>query len=320
MQSPTPSTNLPNMQPPGLFDIPLNDPLNGLVQNQLSSAFRSSSRLPYNDPDVINDSWEDTAVGYAQQKSWRVLATFSRQRLLLADKKDIDTLMKLWCYRLLSLININLCQLASAELDKLGDLFRAELQYEAFPELFPDRKGPIVPFTLQVIWARLPSYLGDNMTSIDRLYFLMSRCNQASLAEPDKKNIWIGRIKQLSILVVNYLIKLEDFAMATETLDCLIKEVGSDPSLQHIMFRIHIYCGNLPCARVAFQNLCKSLDKETMPAFEPVLKIDESLLHMAEGNWRLAQEVITQHLNNYPKDQLVAILSPSDHICRRLII
>ncbi|KAI0225076.1 hypothetical protein L0F63_004667 [Massospora cicadina] len=312
------------LKPGTLFETPSADPLDALIQDQLPSAFLAASKVPVTDAEAVDGRWEDTAVGYMvtfkgvaaklrkHQRSWRRLATFAKQQLFLADAHDVEGLFKLWCYRLIALINIGLCQLALAELDKLGDLFRPEFHHGRFHAR--SRGG-------RVLWARLPAYLGDKALSIDRLYFLMGRCSQfqASVVDPDKVPLWKDRIKQLSILIVNHLISLEDYGLATEVMDGIVEMTEADPALHHISVRLHIHVsfsiasqlklgvqgGNLPRARDAYQSLVNSLNGQTRPIYEPVLRIDESLLHMAEGNWKMAQEVMEKHLEDYPNDNLV---------------
>lgn len=285
---------------------PKADPLDALIRNQLPSTFMTSSRVPLSTVETSDKHWEDIAVGYCRQRSWRTLATFSKQRLLITEVGDVDTLTKLWCYRLIALIHIGLCQLAAAELDKLGDLFRPDLRYEAYLELFPGRSGSMIPFTLQVIWAQLPAYLGELAVSLDRLYFLMGWCHQASAADPGREQFWDGRIQQLSLLVVNHLISLEDYALANEVLGRVLESSELDPTLLQISVRFNLHSGNLPGAKQAFNQLLTSLDATTRPHFERSLKIDASLLHMAEGNWRMAQQVLEELVQADPKDSVAA--------------
>lgn len=303
MDSPSEKNNciLPDLQPKTLYDIPLNDPLHGLVQNQLASSFNVGSRMSVNDIDAVGETWEETIKNYINQGSWRALAAFSKQRLLLTDRLDVDTLMKLWCYRLFSLIKVNLCQLASSELEKLGDLFRWEFDFEAHPSIFIDRKGSMVPFILQVIWARLPSYLGDKGLSIDRLFFLINKCRETYFRFPDQASLWAERILQTSLIIINYLIELEDFSLATELLQNLINENQTNLSLRHFLVRLHLHGGNLSSAKSAFLEFKKNIS-ETPYEMQYIseLKMDESLLMMAQGEWEQAQEILSGFLEIKP--------------------
>ena len=62
--------------------------------------------------------------------------------------------------------------------DALGDLESASNLYEHYPQLYPDRRGSMVPFSLFVLRAELPSYAGPEglARSLDALFALRDTC------------------------------------------------------------------------------------------------------------------------------------------------
>lgn len=108
---------------------------------------------------------------------WRSVARFARQQLVVNKTMDIERILQLWYLRLLALCKLGLYQLASAELDKLGDLNRPELTYE-FHGM--DGSGSLVPFELFILWARLPAWLKHPLISLERLTMLAVQCKKVS--------------------------------------------------------------------------------------------------------------------------------------------
>jgi hypothetical protein len=135
----------------------------------------------------MDQSWQATAQQLGDSNRWRSLVGFTRHKLTNTPKQDIDSIMKLWEFRLTALANISLYQLASAELEKWGPILGQEYRYESYPNLFPQRAGYMIPFSILTLWARLPSCLGNITKSIDRLYSLLIHHQKQSKANKNEE-------------------------------------------------------------------------------------------------------------------------------------
>jgi len=68
---------------------------------------------------------------------------------------------------------------AMDELDSLGDLEGPANFYESYPNLYQDRHGSMVPFSLLVLRAEMPSFVGSSdglARSLDALFGLLECC------------------------------------------------------------------------------------------------------------------------------------------------
>ncbi|CEJ02975.1 hypothetical protein RMCBS344292_16967 [Rhizopus microsporus] len=99
---------------------------------------------------------------------WRSVAKYARQHIIQSDPSDLKSILELWHMRLLALTKLGLYQLATAELEKLGDLNRPELRD-------PVTKESMVPFALWILWARLPSFLKYPNVTLERLTMLAAK-------------------------------------------------------------------------------------------------------------------------------------------------
>jgi hypothetical protein len=62
--------------------------------------------------------------------------------------------------------------------DALGDLEAASTFYESYPQLYQDKRGSMVPFSLFVLRAELPSFASPEglSRSLDALFGLLDYC------------------------------------------------------------------------------------------------------------------------------------------------
>ncbi len=63
-------------------------------------------------------------------------------------------------------------------MDALGDLEAASTFYESYPQLYQDKRGSMVPFSLFVLRAELPSFASPEglSRSLDALFGLLDYC------------------------------------------------------------------------------------------------------------------------------------------------
>lgn len=107
---------------------------------------------------------------------WRSVARYARHQITQSSASQLESILRLWYLRLLALMQLGLYQLASAELEKLGNLYRPELTFEYHG--ISGKTGSIVPFELLVLSARLPFYLKYPLISLERLTLLAVHCKK----------------------------------------------------------------------------------------------------------------------------------------------
>ncbi|CDH51222.1 hypothetical protein RO3G_00406 [Lichtheimia corymbifera JMRC:FSU:9682] len=100
------------------YDIPMNDPFSELVERYIPPDQRPQREM--------YPAEEDQVPNMVMSNMWRSVARFARQQLVVNKTMDIERILQLWYLRLLALCKLGLYQLASAELDKLGDLNRPD--------------------------------------------------------------------------------------------------------------------------------------------------------------------------------------------------
>ncbi|KAM9297404.1 trafficking protein particle complex subunit 12 isoform 3-T3 [Morus bassanus] len=138
---------------------------------------------------VLNaNSVEQSFVGLKQlisSKNWRAAVDLCG-RLLTAHgqgykKSGLPTnhttdSLQLWFVRLALLVKLNLFQNAEMEFEPFGNLDQPDLYYEYYPHVYPGRKGSMVPFSMRILHAELPQYLGNPQESLDRLHSMKIIC------------------------------------------------------------------------------------------------------------------------------------------------
>ena len=70
--------------------------------------------------------------------------------------------------------------MAEVEAEPFGDLDRPDLYFQFYPEMYPMRRGSMVPFAFRLLVAELPQYLGKYHDALDRLYALLNTVENVS--------------------------------------------------------------------------------------------------------------------------------------------
>lgn len=96
--------------------------------------------------------------------------------------------------RIALLVKLHLYSVAQTELDSFGDFDRPDLYFDFHADIYPEHQGfsccqisilllhcllwifvggSLVPFSLRLLYAELPQYLGSYNESLDKLYKLL---------------------------------------------------------------------------------------------------------------------------------------------------
>jgi hypothetical protein len=83
------------------------------------------------------------------------------------------------------LVRLKLFRQAEAEIEALANLDAVRFQYETYGAAYPGRTGSMVPFTLRLLAAQIPFFLGNTEAASERLYALLARA-RAAAANPSQ--------------------------------------------------------------------------------------------------------------------------------------
>ncbi|KAI9485905.1 MAG: hypothetical protein EXX96DRAFT_24647 [Benjaminiella poitrasii] len=231
---------------------------------------------------------------------WRSIAKYARQQIVQSDPNQIKEILKLWHLRLLALNKLGLCQLASAELEKLGNLDR--------PEFFDaEKEESFVPFELRILHAILPSYLKYPALTLERLSLLAIYCQKlSSRAKADSQMIWKYRELQTYLVLATHWIHLKDYKAAASTMQYILTRNNEDDvDIISSLGRLYLHIGDLSSANKMFgrvEEICKGKKEIVKEAIE----MNQAFAFMSQGKWLQARDIL-QQLYNINHDNLLAI-------------
>ncbi|ELW62333.1 Tetratricopeptide repeat protein 15 [Tupaia chinensis] len=175
-----------NLTMPGLkFDNIQGDAVKDLMLRFLGEKAAAKRQV------LTASSVEQSFVGLKQLiscKNWRAAVDLCGRLLTahgqgygksaLPPSHTTDSL-QLWFVRLALLVKLGLFQNADLELEPFGNLDQPDLYYEYYPHVYPGRRGSMVPFSMRILHAELPQYLGNPQASLDRLHRVKAVCSKA---------------------------------------------------------------------------------------------------------------------------------------------
>ncbi|KAI9490515.1 hypothetical protein BDB00DRAFT_768736 [Zychaea mexicana] len=250
---------------------------------------------------------------------WRAVARYARQQLVQSNPTDLEQILELWYLRLLALTKLGLYQLASAELDKLGDLSRAELTFEfhnAIPKQQQDSSssGSMVPFELRILAARLPAWLKYPLVALERLTMLAVHCkkvvvNSISMMHAKEMGPWRQREAQVYLVMATQMMEMNDYTGAASTMEMVSKQFGTkkdgkqDLDILSALGRLYLQLGDIESA----EKIYGQVDKEGSQneAIVETVQMNRAFLLMAKGEWNQAAAVLRGILEANKENLLV---------------
>ncbi|KAI3930647.1 hypothetical protein MKX01_037093 [Papaver californicum] len=244
---------------PDLRNQSISDPLS----NQLGSV---------NDLCFEISSLQDLAF----RGSWRsILDKISRSRKLSLLQKPHEHLIYL-CYNVLALTKLRKFVEASEELDTLEDFESSQYKYETYPQVYPNRFGSMIPFTLRWIHAELPMRLGIRGETLDRLYLLLDFVREKlRIKELGKFDASVENWRKREVFVINSIsnhhLSNKEIGVCLKLLKDLVSKNEPDPLSLSKLGYIQLQFGDLEGSKNSFnriENLLKdgnySLDEVKM--------------------------------------------------------
>ncbi|NXU58760.1 TPC12 protein, partial [Turnix velox] len=277
---------------------------------------------------VLNaNSVEQSFVGLKQlisSKNWRAAVDLCG-RLLSAHgqgykKSGLPTShttdsLQLWFVRLALLVKLNLFHNAEMEFEPFGNLDQPDLYYEYYPHVYPGRKGSMVPFSMRILHAELPQYLGNPQESLDRLHSMKIICAKIlenlehGIAEdgsmtnitPENRQasiqLWRSRLGRVMYSMANCLLMMKDYVLAVETYLTIIKYYPQqEPQLLSGIGRIFLQIGDIKTAEKYFQDVEKVTHKLDGLQSQIMVLMNRAFLHLGQNNFAEAHRFFTEIL------------------------
>ncbi|CDO69636.1 hypothetical protein BN946_scf184851.g24 [Trametes cinnabarina] len=307
-----PELYLPGLTLPTMFlPIPNTDPLSTLL-----TKYTPPEKRPPRDLTGDYSRAGGDLHTMIMTNSWRAIARQARDRIVEADPEDVPYILSLWYLRLSSLARMRLFNQTSAECTNLFAVLNAVEPREAREYLF-DR---ILPFELEVIYARLKYWAGDHVGYLDALAALLRRCKakaRAARADQTAAGMWTERGARVCLIIASQLVEMRVSARAmlppcvpsltsgrtirpppncSSRSACSLGGVSS-PALRSAVARIYLQGGYIAMAAKHFAAVAED------PTADPVQKaMNAALFASAEGDWGRATAELQRILAADPEN------------------
>ncbi|KAG8477123.1 hypothetical protein CXB51_030677 [Gossypium anomalum] len=221
-----------------------------------------SADPPTNQFGSLNDLAHELASleDLASRGSWRsILDKVSRARSLNLLSNPHDHLIYL-TYNVLALSKLRRFADASTDLDTLDDFNSHYYKYETYPQLYPNRSGSMLPFSLRFIHAQLPIKLGNRQEGLDRFYRLLNFIRQ-KIKEKESNNlhdsvkIWKRRENFVLNCLIGHHLGDKEFILCLDLIKDMINRDYLDPLLVSKLGYIQMQIGDIEGAKGSFNHV-----------------------------------------------------------------
>ncbi|KAM7275534.1 hypothetical protein ACFE04_017400 [Oxalis oulophora] len=194
----------------------------------------------------------------AVRGSWRsILDKVNRARTLSLLTKPHEHLIYL-SYYVLALTKLRRFTEATTELSSSleDDFDSAVYKYETYPQVYPNRTGSMIPFSLRWMHALLPIKLGNRSETLDRMYTLLGFIREKldkNAKEEMSFNVWKRReIFVLNCLVTQHLANKEFNVCLDLISESIANDNSENPVLLSKLAYIQMQTGDLEGAKCSF--------------------------------------------------------------------
>ncbi|CAE6496621.1 unnamed protein product [Rhizoctonia solani] len=181
--------------------------------------------------------------------SWRALARMAKDRIVATPSADTTLVLDLWSLRLTSLARMRLFNQATAECSNLYSVLNTISP--------PSVRRQIVPYELDVFYARTIYWSGDLKGYLDELTRLIRLCK--SMARRDEKpgswGIWTERGMRTGMMVVTQLIEMQDYPGALSILRPLAIAPKAPSEIRFALARIMMEAGDTKSVKLTLEGV-----------------------------------------------------------------
>uniref|UniRef100_A0A8C7KLP6 Trafficking protein particle complex subunit 12 n=1 Tax=Oncorhynchus kisutch TaxID=8019 RepID=A0A8C7KLP6_ONCKI len=227
----------------------------------------------------------------------------------------------LWFVRLALLTKLSLFQNAEMELEPFGNLDQPDLYYEYYPTVYPGRRGSMVPFSMRVLHAELPQYLGKPQESLDRLHSMRTVCQtildnlEQGLAEDGSMinltqenrqaslQLWKSRLSRVMYAMANCLLMMKDYVLAVETYHSIVQyEPQQKVQLLSGIGRIFLQIGDIKTAEKYFLDVEKASLEKGSGTTDTCVLMNRAFIYLSQNNYSEAHSSFAEVLKIDPKN------------------
>ncbi|XP_041711324.2 trafficking protein particle complex subunit 12 [Coregonus clupeaformis] len=229
--------------------------------------------------------------------------------------------LQLWFVRLALLTKLSLFQNAEMELEPFGNVDQPDLYYEYYPTVYPGRRGSMVPFSMRVLHAELPQYLGKPQESLDRLHSMRTVCQtildnlEQGLAEDGSMinltqenrqaslQLWRSRLSRVMYAMANCLLMMKDYVLAVETYHSIIQyEPQQRVQLLSGIGRIFLQIGDIKTAEKYFLDVEKASLEKGSGTIDTCVLMNRAFIYLSQNNYSEAHSSFAEVLKIDPKN------------------
>lgn len=230
--------------------------------------------------------------------------------------------LQLWFVRLALLTKLNLFQNAELEFEPFGSLDQPDLYYEYYPNVYPGRRGSMVPFSMRLLHAELPQYLAKPQEALDRLHNLRTVClailenlenglaedgSMITLTQENREaslKLWKSRLSRVMYSMANCLLLMKDYILAVETYQSIIQfEPRQRVQLLSAIGRIFLQIGDVRTAERYFQDVEEACQmKGSQPSDSTCMVMNRAFVYLSQNNYTEAHSSFTEVLKTDPKN------------------
>ncbi|KAL0726332.1 hypothetical protein Bca4012_022425 [Brassica carinata] len=225
--------------------------------------------------------------------SWEaILDKISQTRALFLLTKPHEHLTYL-TYQVMALAKLRRSDEASHELDSLHDFDGTHYRYETYPEIYPNRKGSMVPFSLRWLYALVPIRLGNRQEGLDRLYTLLDFVRDRVREKESRKldgsvELWKKRERFVVNCLVGFHLGHKEFGVSLDLIKELIRRDPLDPVLVSKLGYVQMQFGDLEGAKATFNRVEKMLNEEGKRSNENLVGRNKALVHVVAKDYAAA--------------------------------
>lgn len=190
----------------------------------------------------------------------------------------------------------------------LEDLDSLSYRYESYPNVYPNKTGSMIPFSVRWLHALLPSFLNRRSDSIDRLYvllsFVRSRANGGFNLE-----IWRRRENFVLSTIVSQHSNQKEFGVCFDLIKEMLSKDADNLVLISKLGYVQLQFGDLEGAKSSFQRVEEILSKSEKSMnveFQNLIGRNKALIYMVAKDYVSAVRVYDECIERDESD-VVAI-------------
>ncbi|KAF6024803.1 TRAPPC12 [Bugula neritina] len=213
-----------------------------------------------------------------------------------------ESSMKVWAVRVSLLTKLRMYSIAEAECQQFSHMDSPELHFEFHHQLYPGRNGSMVPFSLRLLYACLPQFLGRHNESLDRLFYIREQVTKilhnlqsggcedggatviSEASRTASLSLWRQRELQVLYTLASGLTDMREFRLATKMYEeILVKDADNACFTYSTLARVCLLMGALKCAEKYFKLSTDACKDEELKAGLALLH--SGYLNVCSGNY-----------------------------------